>query len=69
MKNWILLQAATKPGNLKVYSGGDIVMSSDAKYIIKQHTINWSASEHITVSATLLILSQPNASGPNPSRC
>ena len=66
-EDWILLQVVTKFGNLKVDSGGDVVVSFDAKYIILQNAINWSndhhhmlSSENITVSALSLILSKPN---------
>ena len=31
-KDWILLQVVTKFDNLKLDSGADVVMSSDAKY-------------------------------------
>ena len=54
-------------GSLKGDSGRDVIMSSGAKSIIEQHTINWSNchhhilwAEHNTVFASSSILRQPN---------
>ena len=63
-KDWIMQQVVTKFGSLKIDSGGDTVMSSDAKYyhiFILSNCHHYMLSlEHITVSAPLSILRQPN---------
>ena len=53
-KDWIMQQAVTKFGGLKIASGGDAVMSSDAKY---HHT---TCNKLIKLSSLSAIIRTPH---------
>ena len=65
-KDWVLQCVVTKFGRLKINSGRDTTMISDAKYhhttyntLVKLFLVHISV-KHITPSAALSTLSQPN---------